>query len=180
VSRIRANLTYANAMATVAVFVALGGAAYAAGTVGSADVIDNSLGSVDLKNNAAVQGHDVRNGTLSGADIAPQTGVDTCIGGSTRYGPLCALVSAGGAQGWSAAQDTCAVHELRLPSLGEALALAVNHDIPTSTESSQFWTEEFYSPQTDFRVWTVNDAGSVSNDNKDTPKEVVCVTTPTN
>ena len=71
------------------------------------------------------------------------------------------------------------MHELRLPSLGEALALAINRDVPTRPKP-QFWTEEFYSPQTDFRVWTVNDAGSVSNDSKDNPKEVVCVTTPTN
>ena len=51
------------------VLVLAGGTAYAANTVGSADVIDNSLGSVDLRNNAAVQSADVRNDTLTGADI---------------------------------------------------------------------------------------------------------------
>jgi hypothetical protein len=189
VSRIRAHLTYANVMATIAVFIALGGVAYAVDTVGSSDVINESLlsediknnevGSQDLKNNA-VQSVDVRNGSLTGQDIEPQSGVDTCTGGATRFGPLCVRVPAVGSQGWSAAQDTCANLELRLPSLGEALALARNRDIPTSTESQFFWTEEFYSPQTDFRVWLVNDAGNISNDNKDVPYQVVCVTTPTN
>jgi hypothetical protein len=79
----RAHLTYANVMATIAVFIALGGAAYAANTVGSDDVIDDSLqsvdlknndvGSADLKNNAAVQGQDVRNGTLEDEDVGEGT-----------------------------------------------------------------------------------------------------------
>ena len=43
------RLTYANVMATLAVFIALGSAAYAADTVGSADVIDDSLQSVDVR-----------------------------------------------------------------------------------------------------------------------------------
>jgi hypothetical protein len=45
--RIRRHLTYANAMATVAVFVALGSGAYAASTLSA-----NSVGSGQLKNGA--------------------------------------------------------------------------------------------------------------------------------
>ena len=58
--------------------VLTGGVAYAANTVGSSDIIDESIlsqdlknsevGSVDLKNNA-VQGVDVRANSLTGADI---------------------------------------------------------------------------------------------------------------
>ncbi len=62
------RLTYANVMATLAVFIALGGAAYAADTVGSEDVIDESLASVDLKNNQ-VRSADVQNESLIGADV---------------------------------------------------------------------------------------------------------------
>jgi hypothetical protein len=74
--RMRAHLTYANVMATIAVFIALGGVAYAANTIDSADVIDNSLRSVDLKDDQAVKSADVRDDTLAGgglggADIAP-------------------------------------------------------------------------------------------------------------
>ena len=55
--------SYANVMSTIAVFVALGtGGAYAANTIGSADIIDGSVTSAD-----------VRNATLLGGDIAPET-----------------------------------------------------------------------------------------------------------
>ena len=81
---IRSRLSYANVMATLAVFIALGGAAYAANTVGSADVMNNSLLSADLKNNQAVKSVDVGNESLTGADIADQSGVDTCAQGVRR------------------------------------------------------------------------------------------------
>lgn len=68
--RIRAHLTYANVMATVAVFIALGGGAYAAATIGSPQVVDNSLKSIDLKDNAAVTSADVRNDTLLDGGLA--------------------------------------------------------------------------------------------------------------
>ena len=56
---LRTRLTYANVMSTVAVVAMLStGTAYAAGRIGSADVIDNSLRTVDM-----------RDGTLTGADI---------------------------------------------------------------------------------------------------------------
>ena len=48
--RIRSHLTFANATSLVAVFIALGGTAYAVGTIGSAEVINESLRGVDIKN----------------------------------------------------------------------------------------------------------------------------------
>lgn len=47
----RDRLTYANIMATVAVFIALGGSAYAALRVTGRDVVDRSLTGRDLKRN---------------------------------------------------------------------------------------------------------------------------------
>jgi hypothetical protein len=68
--RLRPHLTYANVMVTLLAFVVLGGgAAYAANTIGSSDIINESILSQDLKN-GAVQSADVANGTLQGADIA--------------------------------------------------------------------------------------------------------------
>lgn len=49
------RLTYANVMATVAVFIALGGGAYAAATIGSSDVKNNSLTGKDVKNNSLTE-----------------------------------------------------------------------------------------------------------------------------
>ena len=59
---------------SLALFLVLtGGVAYAAATIGSADVIDESLRSVDLKNGAAVKGLDVVDESLAGADVAEST-----------------------------------------------------------------------------------------------------------
>lgn len=52
------KLSYANVMASVAVFVSLGGGAYAAATIDSGDVRNNSL-----------TGQDVRNGSLTEKDV---------------------------------------------------------------------------------------------------------------
>ena len=54
----------------LALFLVLaGGTAYAANTIGSADVIDNSLLSADLQDNAAVATGDVINDTVSGGGL---------------------------------------------------------------------------------------------------------------
>jgi hypothetical protein len=67
--RIRARLTYANVVASIALFIALGGVTYAATTINSGDVVDNSLKSVDLKDGKGVKGADVVPDTLDGAAI---------------------------------------------------------------------------------------------------------------
>jgi hypothetical protein len=56
-------------IASLALFVALGGVGYAAATIGSASVVDNSLRSKDVRNND-LRGKDVRTNTLKGPDIA--------------------------------------------------------------------------------------------------------------
>ena len=49
--RIRSRLTYANVASSIALFIALGtGGAYAADTIGSADIIDESILVEDIKN----------------------------------------------------------------------------------------------------------------------------------
>jgi hypothetical protein len=64
-SRFKSKLTYANAMATVAVFVVLGGGAYAAATVGTNDIQNGAVTpkklSATAKQRWAVVHH---NGTL--------------------------------------------------------------------------------------------------------------------
>lgn len=56
--KLRQHLTYANAMATIAVFVALGGSSYAALQISSRDIVDDS-----------VRGRDVRDGSLTYRDV---------------------------------------------------------------------------------------------------------------
>jgi len=69
----RARPSPAMVVALISLFVALSGVAYAANTVGSGDVIDNSLLSQDLKDGFAVKSVDVVNDSLTGADIAEST-----------------------------------------------------------------------------------------------------------
>jgi len=94
---LRKHLTYANAMATLAVFVALGGTGYAVTKVDGGDVKNGSLTGADVRKDSlkgpdiakkavkapeiasnAVRGAEVAPDTLTGEEIAPDalTGVD--------------------------------------------------------------------------------------------------------
>jgi hypothetical protein len=68
----RARLSYANIMATIAVFVALGGSSYAALQVTGKDVKDATLTGADVRNRS-LTGADVRNNSLTGADLKPSS-----------------------------------------------------------------------------------------------------------
>ena len=57
--RIRRHLTYANVTATLALFLALGGAAYAIDRVHSREIANGTIKSIDLKNRKAVRAQDV-------------------------------------------------------------------------------------------------------------------------
>jgi hypothetical protein len=65
---LRAHLTYANVVATLALFIAIGGSSYAALRIGSRQLVNNSVRSQDLRNND-VRSKDVRNGGLTGRDV---------------------------------------------------------------------------------------------------------------
>jgi hypothetical protein len=64
------HLTYSNVVATLALFVALGGGALAVSKVGSDEIRNGSIKSKDLKNHAAVDNRDVKANALRGKVIA--------------------------------------------------------------------------------------------------------------
>jgi hypothetical protein len=64
----RRRLSYANVMATVAVFIALGGSSYAAIKITGKNVKDGSLTGADVKNRS-LTGRDVKDKSLSPADF---------------------------------------------------------------------------------------------------------------
>ena len=80
----RRHLTYANVIASICLFVVLGGSAYAAATITGKQVKDNSLTSADI-----------RNGTLGSADLkrgllatqAPGNGAPGAQGATGPAGP---------------------------------------------------------------------------------------------
>jgi hypothetical protein len=59
-TRVRNHLTFANVIALIALFVALGGTSYAAIKIGSKQIKNNSIKSVDVKNNS-IKSADIRN-----------------------------------------------------------------------------------------------------------------------
>jgi hypothetical protein len=65
---LKQRLTYANVMATIAVFVALGGSSYAAVRITGKQVADSSLTGRDIKN-GSVTGADVKNRSLRALDF---------------------------------------------------------------------------------------------------------------
>ena len=94
--RLRARLTYANVVATLALFVALGtGGAYAAnewtgtnivdGSLTGQDVFNNTISGNDITNNSVTR-DDVQNGSLTGTDLANLTVRGNNIGFNTITG----------------------------------------------------------------------------------------------
>lgn len=66
--RVRPYLSYANVMATIAVFVAIGGSSYAAVKVTGNDVEDSSLTGTDVRNSSLTSA-DVKNRSLRAVDV---------------------------------------------------------------------------------------------------------------
>jgi hypothetical protein len=67
-SHLRHRLSYANIVATLALFVALGGSSYAALIITGASVKDGSLSTKDVKDNS-ITSLDIRNGSLLKKDF---------------------------------------------------------------------------------------------------------------
>lgn len=68
-ARLRRHVTYANVIATIAVFTALGGVSYAALQVGTKQIVNNSVRTKDIRNND-VRSRDIRTGGVRTSDIA--------------------------------------------------------------------------------------------------------------
>ena len=75
IRRAVSRLTYANVAATLALFVALGGSAYAGLAVTGSNVVNGSLSGADV-HDGSLTGADVRNESLTGADIKNLTAAD--------------------------------------------------------------------------------------------------------
>lgn len=66
--RLTRRLTYSNVIATAALFMALGGVGYAAATVDSSSIVNNSVRGKDI-HQRTIRGGDVRNNGLAGKQI---------------------------------------------------------------------------------------------------------------
>jgi hypothetical protein len=159
---IRSRLTYANVMATIAVFIALAtGGAYAANTIYSTDIVDGQVKSIDIEDSvlgdpskgiqtadlgdSSVNSVKLKDGAIKLQDIgsaARDVFRDDCNVENERYGYLCAY-SDGVHRDFADAAFSCALMSLHLPTWSEALSLALVYDVPqVGASPERFWTAE--------------------------------------
>ena len=104
---VRRSLSYANVVASLALFVALGGSSYAAVAITGKDVRDGSL-----------TGADIRNHSLTAADVKP----GSLLASDFKPGQLRGVV--GGASTWTYHQDVGGANRISdlpaLPGLAQA------------------------------------------------------------
>jgi hypothetical protein len=88
--RFTQRMTYGNVVATLALFLALGGTSYAVNEISSRNVKNNSLTGGDIKNNS-ITGGDIRNRSLTAADFRGSlpggTGTPGPVGAQRLAGP---------------------------------------------------------------------------------------------
>jgi hypothetical protein len=117
--KVKHRITYANVMATIALFVALGGGAYAASVAKKNSVTSKSV------RNGSIQGIDVGKDTLTGDNINEGTlnVLPTCPSGTTKAAGICFESSERGAQGLDGAMTTCGQANRYLPTVAELRTL---------------------------------------------------------
>ncbi len=110
-ARLRARLTYANVMATLALFVALGGTSYAALSITSKDVKNRSLKGGDLRRDT-VTGKEIREsklGRVPSATNAASADIAKSADSATTATTATTATSAGSASVAGIAQDAQAL-----------------------------------------------------------------------
>jgi hypothetical protein len=179
--RIGQHLTYANVMATLAVFIALGGTALGA-------VIITSNGQVAKD---TISGHhppsgdhpNIISGSVAGKDLS--SGIHaTCPAGMIRVAPKADLcidsTDRAIGQTWSQAASTCADAGLRLPSVAETLQAEPILD----TTGHSYWTDAIWDDTSDsgtqqWAWWYDGPGNALTKDNRTSDTfHVRCVATP--
>lgn len=84
--RLVRHLSFSNVIAMLALFIALGGAAYAGTKINGNSIKNGSIGGGKLKNET-ITGNKLKKGTITGAQIAPGTITSSSINEST-LGPV--------------------------------------------------------------------------------------------
>jgi hypothetical protein len=115
-TRVRARLSYANVVATLALFVALGGSSYAALTLTGANVQNGSLTGKDIKRNSVTgrQIKESRVGTVRRARNAAKVGGFTaqqlllkCPDGTLPFADVCVETQTRAPSSYGSAVVTC-------------------------------------------------------------------------
>jgi len=121
---VRRHLSYANVMATVAVFLALGGSAWALAkhSVGTKQLKKNAVSTKKIKNNAVTSAK-IADGAVGPADVAAALHLG-CKAGTQYLQGACIDNNPEGTTDWGHAQLDCQNKGGRLPNVSELMALA--------------------------------------------------------
>ena len=199
------KLTYSNVVATLALFLSLGGASYAL-TVGSGQIRDNSVRTKDLRNND-IRSKDIRNRTVVNRDVLSNTlgglqinentlsrvpdaarlegrtassFVVSCPSGTVFHAGACFETGARPAQTFAAASRTCGLADRRLPLFSELESLRQQAGITISNGMDYELTANVYNDGTADLVLGIDDAGNRFEIPYATPKQYRCVAPLTN
>ena len=200
------HMTYANLMASIAVFVALGGTGYAAVKVNGKNIKNKSIAGKKLKRDT-LSGSQIKESTLktvpraqsadraASADSANTAttagnantldGKDSasfrlrCPAGMQLDGDICFEAIARGSGWWITAVLECGKASRRLPTLAELLQLAHG---AAFAEGDHYWTQDSHDPNYGYSVSKHAGGGlSLNNSPKSsTPLAYRCVSDPAN
>ena len=154
---LRQRLTYANVMATVAVFIALGGSSYAVSKISGAQLKNRSVSGKKLKRNT-LGGTVVRESRLrevprarfsqgAGAlesvlgEFTPSRLILRCPAGTDYRGSVCMERQPRPAQPLGTAFFTCEERRGRLPLFQELAAFVNNPNVPFTPGSGELTSE---------------------------------------
>jgi hypothetical protein len=201
-SRIRPRLSYANVVATLALFlVVAGGSALASGTLAK-----NSVGSRQLKARAvttgkialnAINGSRVANGSLTGEDInlsklgtvptaasAGQAGNADTIGGhgatcppaATLIRGLCFDTTSTEAPNLSAAAEACAARGGWLPTPLQLLSTKEILNLGSGVGADKRFTDDVYSKvgEGHYSTIVIDGSGTIEEQEIDEPAGYIC------
>ena len=162
---LRRRMTYANVMSTLAVFIALGGSAYAVGKISGSQLQNRSVSGKKLKRNT-IGGSTVKESRLGRVPHASRAnnslrlqGVDAgklllnCPAGTQYQSDVCIELRARGpAAAYGIARVTCEAANRRLPLYQELAGLLDDFSVPFQEGIGEFVSEVVQNPSDTTRV----------------------------
>jgi hypothetical protein len=176
---IRRHLSYANVIATLALFVALGGSTYAAlhlkkNSVGAKQLKKHSVTNVKLAD-GAVNSAKIADGSVGTSDISASLHLQ-CRSGTSYLQGACIQNNPAGTAPWGNAEQDCQTKGGRLPNVSELMSLAARG----VAFGAQEWTDVISFDGTVVRAAKVFDGGKfVLIDAATNPGQYRCVFDPT-
>lgn len=166
----RRQLNYANVMASIAVFAALGGGVAVAATAKRDTVTSKSIrdGQVRTKDIAdeSVTSAKVEDGSVTGDDVAEGSLVFRCSDGefaASGGGPCFFVIDTSGST-WQQAIAECAARRAQIPTIAEIAAIVPIGPSPAANITT--WSSDIVTPPgvgPAEKAWTVSSANGTLN-----------------